>query len=184
METRIETDLGAFQAEVGPWARENFGPEYPGERLLKGLREEFGELNRSVLKIEQGIEDSEKYADRDDIGEEAEIDAVGDMLVYLADMAERLGVDLGKQQGIRVPPPFEVETVDEALARIDMQLASLSAFTLPNNGVELSEAGYEMIELVFLLDAFCQVKGYDIDECIESAWGEVSKRTFDAEPKL
>lgn len=101
-------DLQQLMHEVGEWAEENFGDaddilESIEERHKKGepgadigalfctlgADEETGELSHSVLKRAQGIR-----LDDEDVGEEAEKDAVGDTVVYLADFCHRRGYDL------------------------------------------------------------------------------------------
>lgn len=101
-------DLSELTAQVGAWAEENFGGRdeirssmrYRGERgepgadmgavfCTLGVNEEAGELTHSVLKRAQGIRE-----DEDDVGPVAEMDAVGDIVVYLADFCHRRGYDL------------------------------------------------------------------------------------------
>lgn len=103
-------DLAELQTEVGGWAEENFGDQLDildsiTERHQTGGRaggadigamfcalgaaEEVGELAHSVLKRGQGIR-----LEDDDVGPAAERDAVGDIIVYLADFCYRRGYDL------------------------------------------------------------------------------------------
>jgi len=82
-------DFERLQNEVGEWSVEQFGESQPDLYPLLGVSEEYGELVHSVLKRKQGIR-----LEDDDVGESAEIDAVGDMIVYLADFCERRGLDL------------------------------------------------------------------------------------------
>lgn len=105
-------DLSKLQDEVGEWAEKNFGDrmrilESIEDRSLKaapdpgadvgalfcvlGANEEVGELSHSVLKRAQGIRE-----DDSDVGMRAEMDAVGDVIVYLADFCHRRGYDLGE----------------------------------------------------------------------------------------
>lgn len=101
-------DLTRLTHEVGEWAEENFGDQDairrsvnergkrrdPGADLgalfcVLGVNEEAGELTHSVLKRAQGIRE-----DEGGVGREAEVDAVGDIVVYLADFCYRRGYDL------------------------------------------------------------------------------------------
>ena len=84
-------DLRRLQDEVGEWSRENFGEEQPDIYPLMGAVEEVGELHHSVLKQLQGIR-----LEEEDVGEEAELDAVGDIIVYLADFCERRDLSLAE----------------------------------------------------------------------------------------
>lgn len=74
--------LFELQREVGEWSRRNFGDQ-PSYRPLLGVGEEVGELMHAHLKGEQGIRHSP-----DEIKKMKE-DAVGDILIYLADYCER-----------------------------------------------------------------------------------------------
>lgn len=104
----ISTNLTRLQAAVGEWSQENFGDDELimdnlSQRLeaggdgadvgalftVLGVNEEAGELTHSVLKRAQGIR-----GDEDGVGVEAEKDAVGDIIVYLADFCYRRGYDL------------------------------------------------------------------------------------------
>lgn len=82
--------LNALQDEVAEWSEENF-PNQPAENPLLGVGEEYGELAHAVLKDKQGIRLHES-----DVSIEAEMDAVGDMIVFLADFCSRRGYDLGE----------------------------------------------------------------------------------------
>lgn len=117
-------DLRQIQQEVGEWAEENFGtrfdilrsimirngvdPQIADEAIdsidplsaesgsdlgamfcTEGVGEENGELMHSVLKRAQGIR-----LDEDEVGPEAEQDAVGDIIIYLADFCYRRGYDI------------------------------------------------------------------------------------------
>lgn len=103
-------DLSELTMEVGEWAEENFGDQYDIQHSViersqsvvqqddvdigaifctLGVNEEAGELTHSVLKRAQGIR-----GDEDGVGRDAEMDAVGDIIVYLADFCHRRGYDL------------------------------------------------------------------------------------------
>lgn len=76
-----------LQCGVKEWAEHNFGEQKPYRPLL-GVTEEVGELAHAQLKMEQGI--------RGSVGEhiaEAK-DAVGDIIIYLADYCARSGFDM------------------------------------------------------------------------------------------
>lgn len=78
--------LSSFQHQVATWSKDNFGDQSFMLPLL-GVGEEVGELNHAVLKNIQGIRTDENHT------EQAE-DAVGDIVVYLADFCERYGLSL------------------------------------------------------------------------------------------
>ena len=83
--------LWDFQSDVRKWVLHNFKSTYKDKyKPLLGLTEELGELSHAHLKMEQKI--------RGHINEhiEAKRDAVGDIMVYLADYCSRNGLNLGE----------------------------------------------------------------------------------------
>lgn len=81
-------DFRQLQEEVSEWARRNFGPPHgSGYRPLLGVQEEVGELAHAHLKAEQGIRGNEDH-------ESAKKDAVGDIVIYLADYCSSNGIDM------------------------------------------------------------------------------------------
>jgi NTP pyrophosphatase (non-canonical NTP hydrolase) len=79
--------LSELQQRVGEWSRRNFDPQDPDDPLL-GLTEELGELAHAHLKLKQGIRGTpvEHVLKKQD--------AVGDIMIYLADYCERNGLDM------------------------------------------------------------------------------------------
>lgn len=78
--------LRRLQDEVGEWSRENFGDQ-PSYRPLLGAVEEVGELAHAHLKREQGIRTNEDHRRK-------QLDAIGDIVIYLADYCSREGICL------------------------------------------------------------------------------------------
>lgn len=78
--------LARLQAEVATWAERNFGPR-PAWQPLVGIMEELGELAHAHLKAAQGIR-------RDEDHEAGARDAVGDIIIYVADYCNAAGLDL------------------------------------------------------------------------------------------
>jgi NTP pyrophosphatase (non-canonical NTP hydrolase) len=79
-----------LQRENAEWAERNFGAR-PSDRspwVVFGIVEEVGELCHALLKQHQGIRGSW------DEHEAKAKDAVGDILVYLANTCERHGWDM------------------------------------------------------------------------------------------
>ena len=76
-----------LQEEVANWSQANFDNQVPYHALL-GIAEEVGELSHAHLKMEQGIRGTsdEHMAEK--------VDAVGDILIYLADYCQRSGINL------------------------------------------------------------------------------------------
>lgn len=77
-----------LQKEVGEWSRYNF-PRNTNYHPLMGIVEEVGELHHARLKYEQNIRgmSHEEYI-------AAQADALGDILIYMADYCARNDVDL------------------------------------------------------------------------------------------
>jgi len=80
-------ELHQLQAEVTAWSQRNFPNNKPYHPLL-GAMEELGELTHAHLKLEQGIRGSESEL------KAAKIDAIGDIIIYLADYCGRNGINL------------------------------------------------------------------------------------------
>lgn len=79
-------DLSKLQEEVKSWADRNFPNAEPWEPLV-GAMEELGELSHAHLKEHQSIRiDTNYFLDKED--------AVGDIIVYLADYCNRNKLDL------------------------------------------------------------------------------------------
>jgi NTP pyrophosphatase (non-canonical NTP hydrolase) len=79
--------LAQLQAEMAPWVEHNFGKR-PSWHPLLGIMEELGELTHAHLKCEQGIRGTpeEHFS--------AKIDAVADVVIFLADYCSAEGIDL------------------------------------------------------------------------------------------
>jgi len=79
-------ELSEFQKEVKGWADHNFPDGEPWEPLV-GAMEELGELSHAHLKEHQSIRiETNYFLDKQD--------AIGDIIVYLADYCNRNGLDL------------------------------------------------------------------------------------------
>lgn len=93
MERSYITTFDDLQADVAVWSARNFPNNKPYHPLL-GVSEEVGELCHAHLKDEQGIRGIHE------VHRAAKIDAVGDIIIYLADYCARNGLDLGYAVGI------------------------------------------------------------------------------------
>lgn len=80
--------IDRIQQAVGAWSRKNFGTDDPVHPLL-GLQEEVGELSHAVLKRRQGIRMNEDH-------DAQEIDAIGDIFIYLCDYCNLNGLNFSK----------------------------------------------------------------------------------------
>lgn len=81
-------DLAKLQSEVGVWARKNF-PATTASDVLLGIAEETGELCHAQLKQNQRIRSGAEGTSNVE-----KMDAVGDLVIYLADYCERSGISL------------------------------------------------------------------------------------------
>jgi len=79
-------NLVTLQQAVAEWSEKNFGTQEAWKPLL-GVGEELGELNHAYLKMSQKIRQNENH--------EAKLkDAVGDIVIYLADFCASYGISL------------------------------------------------------------------------------------------
>lgn len=79
--------LTQFQKEVREWSVKNFNGHVAWHALL-GLAEEVGELSHAHLKTVQNIRGKPEDHFK------AKIDAVGDIMIFLADYCTMSGIDL------------------------------------------------------------------------------------------
>lgn len=75
-----------LQVEVADWSNKNFPDNKPYHPLL-GVMEEVGELTHAHLKQEQGIRTNENHIANKE-------DAIGDIIIYLADYCSRNNIDM------------------------------------------------------------------------------------------
>ena len=79
--------LETLQEDQREWVARNFG-DRPSWHPLLGVGEELGELMHAHLKTVQGIRGSRMEHHR------AKVDAVADIVIYLADYCSAEGIDL------------------------------------------------------------------------------------------
>ena len=82
-------DLELLQSEHKHWLIKNF-PNQKSHDALLGLMEEVGELAHAHLKAEQQIRGLGEISQAD----EKKIDAIGDIVIYLASYCNSNGFDL------------------------------------------------------------------------------------------
>jgi len=88
--TDVVSTLDRIQNENREWAARNFGPSRKSWHPLLGLQEEIGELSHAYLKKSQGIRDNENH-------DAAMKDAVGDIVIFLADFCSLMGYRLEQE---------------------------------------------------------------------------------------
>jgi NTP pyrophosphatase (non-canonical NTP hydrolase) len=82
-------NIELLQKAVGEWSRRNFPNNKPYQPLL-GACEEVGELCHAHLKNEQQI----RGFDSEEKTKSEKMDAIGDIVIYLADYCERNKLNL------------------------------------------------------------------------------------------
>lgn len=175
---KIVTDFDELQDDVYAWSTENFGSEQPPEYPLIGAGEELGELTCSVLKRAQGIDGSDKYADRD-VGDDAEMDAIGDIIIYLADACARSDLSLsGSVTNARISKSYG--HIDDRIRLIRIAYSAygeLCAGRLTavdgRSGRGVQESQTNLGSVILALERFAEISEYSFDDCIESAWDDV-----------
>lgn len=111
-----ESELNRVQRELLAWQKHNF-PKNSSWQSLLGVGEELGELNHAYLKRSQGIRGTEE----EHIAKMR--DAIGDIMVYLIDFANKVGEESGKK--------FNVE---EILQETWQHVSSRDWVKFPKNG--------------------------------------------------
>ena len=86
MNDKLSIQLRHLQREAKDWQTKNFKKQKPYQPLL-GIVEEVGELAHAHLKQEQGIRKGEDF-----LGQK--VDAIGDVIVFLAHYCNLSGIDL------------------------------------------------------------------------------------------
>ncbi|WP_153952952.1 hypothetical protein [Halosegnis longus] len=172
-------DFKLLAKQVGEWSQDNFGDQ-PAMYPLTGAGEELGELTTSVLKRAQGIDDAEKYDG--DVGDDAERDSVADVAIYLADFASRAGIEVSDQvrhytRGGATLTDDPIECITELYQRY----GSLCRYVNDEESSE-TQISLEIARLLWQLDAFCQLKGWEFDDIVIETWEDVvEEREWDAD---
>lgn len=177
--------LEDLRIQVAEWASEQFGDEQPPYYCLKGATEELGELERSDLKRLQGIDNSERYADRDDVGPQAERDAVGDIIIYTCDYMWRADLTFNNVPDVTLS--IIGNQKEGALAHVGKAINDLRVMEnfIDNERTDVPRNQFPVYirlgRVVKGLRVFCEEKGYDFDTCVSEAAEEVLERQWDAE---
>jgi hypothetical protein len=168
--------FATLKQEVGEWSRGNFGDQ-PDINPYIGSEEEFGELADS-LRFNDPVTHEE-------------LDAVGDILVYLADFCARRDLDYqGAYEAAQAREPLHSDFFREwASARGQMATSVLKR----RQGIDQSPkyADSELVgekaefnalaRMLCALESFAIDRGYTLEECIEVAWyDEVIDREWDS----
>lgn len=151
--------------EVREWALYNF-PGYTIDYVLLGIMEEKGELAQAMLKQKQGIKGT---ADDHDA---AIRDAIGDLAIFLANFCAVKEIeDLHCGVGIHNP-----ENESDVLSGLDLCCGSLWGHS------QVLMSYCRVSHAMLYLDAFCEMKGWNLWEIVESVWSEVKQRDWQKYP--
>lgn len=166
-----------LQDEVGDWSRDNFGDQ-PAHYPFMGTGEECGELADDL--------------DLSGTPSAAELDAVGDVVVYAADFCARWGLDLAaaREQSRDMEPKHDGFFREWTAARGQLERSVLKRL----QGIDDSEkyadgerVGEEaeqraLARMFAALDMLADRRGYTLDECVKVAWDdEVVDRKWDSD---
>lgn len=173
-------ELVDIQMQVGEWSEENFGAGQPSSYPLMGAGEEIGELIHSILKQKQGIR-----LDEEDVGVDAERDAIGDIGIYLMDFLYREGYVLDTTEPIRKNTQDMVNNMGEEEV-IGCLYGSYSRIweQYPEFGEE--NCLQSVVMMFICLDVLAQKRDglQGLKYSIEYAWyDEVKDRDWDADKK-
>lgn len=160
-----------IQIEVGEWSSDNF-PGQPDVNPLMGSGEEMGEL-ADTIKLDEEPDDEE-------------LDAVGDILVYLADFCAIRGLDYQKVYELSKERTPEYDNIFQEWIVAKGQLNR--SVLKQRQGIRLDEdrvgedAEYDSLaRILCALESFTDERGYTIEDAINFAWyDEVIDREWDS----
>lgn len=166
--------LRQLQKENAEWANANFDTSVLYHPLL-GALEEYGELCHAILKKEQGIRGSGEQHMQD------AKDAVGDIVIYLADLCNRLDIEMpvtlfGKNRysdSLRY-----LFNVSKELGVICDTFNDSLTHTLQI----ITSA--QIVKILDNLNYFCCCLDWDFMRIVEDTWTEVSGRNWKENPTL
>lgn len=149
-----------LQAEQREWSLANFGP-HDEIAPLTGIMEEKGELAHALLKSHQGIRGAPEQH------REAALDAIGDIMIYMSDLFNCRGWDLGEEVAAAKTYPW--------------RLGEVTLRTLPILDGFLANGVYR--KAILLLSYLCQNLNTDLDTVVFSTWEQVKRRNWKQNPQ-
>lgn len=166
-------ELCELQEQQRVWAFENFGDEVSIRKSLEptlGVAEELGELAEAI----------------DGFDADAAADAVGDVVIYLADVCTRSGWSLEVCE--RLDASEFATTVEAAFTETAKHIGRLCHSRLkPAQGIRQNEdheaIGQEAVgSILGSLEFLCIAADLDFEQVVEDAWTKVvRKRDWNAE---
>lgn len=177
----IKTDFQQFEMEVGIWALNNWGPrvkivdsvKYAHQPLL-GIVEELGELYDAMPPLILAHNTVERHSPLlKDV-----IDAIGDVMVYMADYCINMSIPLMRVCTI----PTHCDIKSEAILSIIGKLCH--AHLKLEQNIRGSKSEHLRVIEKLLWDTYCVLYNIayaynlDFDRCISDTWAKVSKRDW------
>lgn len=168
---------------IHTWHQKNYPTETDSQALL-AIGEEFGELDRVLLKQSGGIrgtwEEWEEW-------EAEKVKEVGDVMIASLEFAmrrlnraaiERAVEAIGGRQTCY--PIQHIPKAEQALHALAKYIGELRhQFTFSDNPHALHEAFHF---LIVELDGFCQASNLNLIDCLVSRWATISKRDYEKNP--
>ncbi|MFB6104734.1 MAG: hypothetical protein ABEJ57_06605, partial [Halobacteriaceae archaeon] len=141
-----------LQAEVGAWSERNFGAQ-PVANPVLGVVEEYGEL----LVAEE---------------EAATMDAIGDLIIYLADVCHRRGLDLEAAHNANSDVGLDpIPGIGAGVARLCRSvLKRRQGVRLDEDRIGDEAERQAIAEVLAALEALVADRDYGLEDCIDVAW--------------
>lgn len=158
-----------LMTEHREWSLRNFGP-HTAVDPLEGLIEELGELAHARVKGRQGI----RGTPADFI--EKEKDAIGDIVVFLADYTTCRGMTPKHDWTLQTPqepsrpgPP----TAQRAMLGLARGVGELAGAEMDN-----MDDQWALNEILDWLVHYCNAREFDLKSIVTETWATVSKRDW------
>jgi hypothetical protein len=157
----------SLQTQVGRWSQHNFGDQL-AHRPAMGMFEELCELYKAIL-----LKDTPET-----------LDAIGDIVIYMADYHHRRGWDMGETWTVRDNP------IDGSTADVILQLIGKMCHShlKGEQNIRGGSARHDAVMVCTMgatlgfLDAFCRFLGCEFISVVQSVWSVVGKRDWKKNP--
>lgn len=165
-------ELAQLQVEVQEWASRNFPNATPWQPLI-GMGEELGELAGAML-------------DRTMDGERATTlmkDAVGDIMIYMADYCWRNGIQLeayvSPARSVESEPFYILAAIARDIGKLDHSHLKLVQGIRGTADFHTANKQGHIRDIVSDLETFCEkALVCSLASCIDATWGHVKQRDW------
>lgn len=164
-----------LETDVGEWSNDNFGDQ-PAVNPFIGSGEEFGELVEELYS--------------DNISEEEVKDAVGDILVFLADYCYRYGISYSGAAGRMDETELYTgcNTIEELCVEMSISRGNQAySYLKQDQGIREERDGVgsvadekSLAHTLLALHTFSESYGFTIEEAIDTAVSEALERDWDS----